>query len=216
MQQHKILDVALGTPGDEFGYCVSTRGDYVAIGAPSDDLKGKDAGAVHIFLRVDGGWIPVIALTQVGSRSLDHFGYSLQLQPGTLIAGTPGDDIGTQLDRGSVAIFEGLCSPSDAKQREEELPTLPAVALAKEGAAVTLAPNPTMGETNVQFSLAAEQSFSIRVFDMSGRLVLSHDGQGLEGLNSFPLNLNSFATGVYVVNFQSEGLKAQKRLVVQE
>ncbi|MBC7774391.1 MAG: HYR domain-containing protein [Phycisphaerae bacterium] len=210
VQVNKIIDVALGTAGDEFGYSVSTRGDYLAVGAPSDDLRGKDAGAVHIFLREDGGWLPLIALTQQGSRNLDHFGYSLQLQPGTLIAGTPGADIGTQLDRGSVAIFEGLCSPSNIGQRESDQ------SVAAATADLILAPNPTIGEINVQFALSADQAFSIRVLGMSGKLVMSREGQGQKGENTFPLNLTGFAAGVYVVDFQSEGLKGQKRLVVQQ
>ena len=64
--------------------------------------------------------------------------------------------------------------------------------------------------------MPAEQAFSIRAYDMSGRLVLSHDGIGQEGMNAFPLNLTNFADGVYVVDFQSEGLNEQKRLVVQK
>lgn len=209
VQQNKILDVANGTHGDEFGYCVSMRGDYLAVGAPADDLRGKDAGAVHIFLREDGGWIPMIALTQQGSRNSDYFGRSLQLQPGVLIAGTPGDDIGTQLDRGSAAIFEGLCSPSQTTQRDEEKQAL-------TEASISLSPNPTSGLTNVAFELPEEQAFSIRAYDMSGRMVLSHDGMAVAGANSYAINMGNFADGVYIVEFRTEEIKVQKRLVVQK
>ncbi|HLP96249.1 MAG TPA: HYR domain-containing protein [Saprospiraceae bacterium] len=209
VQQTKILDVANGTLGDEFGFCVSMRGDYLAVGAPSDDLRGKDAGAVHIFLREDGGWIPMIALTQQGARNSDYFGRSLQLQPGTLIAGTPGDDIATQLDRGSAAIFEGLCSPSHSGQREEVKQLL-------TEANISLLPNPTTGIAQITFEMPQEQSFSIRAYDMSGRMVLSHDGMAVAGANSYVINMGNFADGIYLVEYQTEGTMVQKRLAVQK
>ena len=45
VQQNKILNVANGTHGDEFGFCVSMRGDFRAVGDPSDDPRGKDVGS---------------------------------------------------------------------------------------------------------------------------------------------------------------------------
>lgn len=207
IQQQKIIDVATGNPGDAFGYCVSIRGDYVAVGAPMDDLRGKDAGAVHIFLREDGGWLPLIALTQNGSRNDDHFGQSLQLQPGSLIAGTPGDDISTRIDQGSAGIFEGLCSTSQREQTS---------AIVNRNNPLTLTPNPTTNETSIQFVLPIEQPVHIRVFDPSGRLVKNLEENGQVGKNVYNMNFAGLAAGVYFIDIQSKDLNGQKRLVVQK
>jgi hypothetical protein len=102
-------------------------------------------------------------------------------------------------------------SPSHTSQRDEE-----AQQQMLAESTISLSPNPTTGLTNVAFELPAEQPFSIRAYDMSGRLVLSHDGMAVEGAKSYSLNLGNFADGVYLIDFQSEGYKAQKRLVVQK
>ncbi len=77
-------------------------------------------------------------------------------------------------------------------------------------------PNPTSGEATVAFELPLEQAFVVRVFDMAGRLVYSRSDIGVVGENSQALSLGGIAAGVYIVDFQSDDLKAQKRLVVQE
>jgi len=77
-------------------------------------------------------------------------------------------------------------------------------------------PNPTSGDVAVAFELPAEQPVWIRVFDLQGRLILSHQDLGLEGENTYWLGLKGLASGMYIVDFQSEDLKGQKRLVVQE
>lgn len=78
-----------------------------------------------------------------------------------------------------------------------------------------LFPNPTSGETTAAFALPADQAYLLRIFDLSGRLIYHREGDG-EGENNEPILLGGIAAGVYIVDFQSEGLKAQKRLVVQE
>ncbi|MBK6996390.1 MAG: T9SS type A sorting domain-containing protein [Lewinellaceae bacterium] len=77
-------------------------------------------------------------------------------------------------------------------------------------------PNPTSGDVAVAFELSAEQPVLIRVFDLQGRLILSHQDLGLEGENTYWLGLKGLTPGMYIVDFQSEDLKGQKRLVVQE
>jgi hypothetical protein len=76
-------------------------------------------------------------------------------------------------------------------------------------------PNPTAGATTVAFNLPTEQSFALRVFDLSGRLVMERHGEGFEGENAIRLESGSLSQGLYILDFQSERLKAQKRLVVQ-
>jgi hypothetical protein len=77
-------------------------------------------------------------------------------------------------------------------------------------------PNPTSGETNVAFELPVEQEFEIRVFDLAGRLIYNSLNVGAPGVNIQSLRLNGIAAGVYILDFQSDDLKAQKRLIIQE
>ena len=78
-----------------------------------------------------------------------------------------------------------------------------------------LFPNPTSGEATMAFELPAEQAFSFRIFDTSGRMIYSREDIGFEGENILPLRMDDLAPGVYMVDFQSEHLKVQKRLVLQ-
>jgi len=86
----------------------------------------------------------------------------------------------------------------------------------KEAANLSLFPNPTAGEANIQFELPVIQPFVIQILDMEGRMVLSHEGLGMEGENIYALRSEHFVPGVYVVYFQSGDLKSQKRLVIQK
>jgi hypothetical protein len=78
-----------------------------------------------------------------------------------------------------------------------------------------LFPNPTSGEATMAFELPAEQTFSFRIFDTSGRMIYSREDIGFEGENIIPLHMDDLAPGVYMLDFQSKNLKVQKRLVLQ-
>lgn len=83
-------------------------------------------------------------------------------------------------------------------------------------AGMTLFPNPTSGEVTMTFQLPAGQTFWIGVYDTSGRLIYSHEDMGPAGENALPVQLTGIAPGLYLLDFQSESLKSQKRLVIQE
>ena len=65
------------------------------------------------------------------------------------------------------------------------------------------------------FELPAEQAFSFRIFDTSGRMIYSREDIGVEGENLMPLQMGDLMPGIYLVDFQSDNLKVQKRLVLQ-
>jgi len=76
-------------------------------------------------------------------------------------------------------------------------------------------PNPSNGEATMTFQLPTEQAFSFRIFDLTGRMVYSREDLGVEGENTMPLHLNGLLPGVYLIDFQSDNWKVQKRLVLQ-
>ena len=77
-------------------------------------------------------------------------------------------------------------------------------------------PNPTQGSATLAFQLPAEQTFVLRIFDTAGRMVYNQKGLGMEGENILPLRLEGIASGVYLIDLQSDNWMVQKRLMVQE
>jgi hypothetical protein len=81
---------------------------------------------------------------------------------------------------------------------------------------LSLFPNPTTGDVTLQFDLPADQEFGVMVFDLSGRLVYNLKSMGVEGENTLPIRLSGVASGIYLLDFQTDAVKSHVRLVVQE
>jgi hypothetical protein len=81
---------------------------------------------------------------------------------------------------------------------------------------LTVFPNPTTGDVNLTFELPGEQTFFVRTFDLSGRLVYSHAATGVRGQNYLPVRFEGILPGIYLLDFQSETIKSITRLIVQE
>ncbi|MEM9378469.1 MAG: hypothetical protein AAGB93_00875 [Planctomycetota bacterium] len=70
------------------GYRVAIDGDRAALGVYGDRTNGNGAGAVCVFERTPGGWLPVQqVLPQRGTR-FAHFSFSLLLDGDLLVAGS--------------------------------------------------------------------------------------------------------------------------------
>lgn len=76
-------------------------------------------------------------------------------------------------------------------------------------------PNPNAGQANIAFKLPAEQQYVLRIFDLTGRLMLQETALGTEGENMLLLDMNAFADGLYFVEFISGKIKNQVQMVVQ-
>jgi len=75
---------------DNFGWAVGVSGDWVAVGAPKDDDRGLDAGALYLFHRNQGGpnlWGQVKKITVADGAPGDFFGTSLSLNQEQLLVG---------------------------------------------------------------------------------------------------------------------------------
>ncbi|MBC7778037.1 MAG: T9SS type A sorting domain-containing protein, partial [Phycisphaerae bacterium] len=80
---------------------------------------------------------------------------------------------------------------------------------------LTLYPNPTAGDAMIDFELTEDQSVALRVFDLTGRMVLNQNLEGAKGSNQSRLEMATMPNGVYVVEIQAGDARKQKRLVVQ-
>jgi Secretion system C-terminal sorting domain len=60
-------------------------------------------------------------------------------------------------------------------------------------------PNPTDARVTVQFATKNEAPVTIRIVDLTGRLVLEQQTEAAAGINEIPVNMQTLATGVYNV-----------------
>ena len=76
-------------------------------------------------------------------------------------------------------------------------------------------PNPTNDHVTVSFNAESEESYTFRLMDVTGRIILSENYTSVTGENQYQLNLFTIAKGVYTVILQNGNAVMQKKLVVQ-
>ena len=67
---------------DWLGKSVGVEGDFVVVGAPYDDERVSDGGAIHVFRYTGGAWVPDTIFGAASGTSNTKLGYS-----GTAISG---------------------------------------------------------------------------------------------------------------------------------
>jgi uncharacterized repeat protein (TIGR01451 family) len=104
-----------GAVGDRFGAAVVNSGNYIIVGAPGDDEKGTDAGAIYIFERNLGGanqWGLLHKRMAPDGSAGDLFGTSINFSADRVIVGAPGNDEKGN-DAGAAYIFERNLGAAD-------------------------------------------------------------------------------------------------------
>src|SRR5690606_29850421 len=109
MSQVQIGQDIVGDALDDFcGYSVvlSSYGNIVAVGAPSNDGNGVDSGQVRVYEEIAGNWVQ-IGQDIEGKSAGDQNGFSVALSSfGNIVAiGAPFND-GSGTDSGSVRVYE--------------------------------------------------------------------------------------------------------------
>ena len=94
----------------------------------------------------------------------------------------------------------------------EENPT----GVTDELAALSVYPNPTSGKVTLSFNSAGNIKYSIRVFDVTGRVMIIESISAVVGYNTKEINLENVAKGIYMVSIQSEGMEAKTLRIVVE
>ncbi len=75
-------------------------------------------------------------------------------------------------------------------------------------------PNPTNGQTNVNYTLANESAVSIKVVDVTGKVVYtSNQGSQVAGNHKVSFDASSFTNGVYYVTINTDGTQVTKKLI---
>jgi hypothetical protein len=87
-------------------------------------------------------------------------------------------------------------------------------------AAVTVTPNPTLGQIRLIFDIPPMTPYAIKLFDCAGRQVYETNGVGMEGIESVRLDLRDHGNerlrpGVYFYQIQSGSTTASGKLVLR-
>ncbi|MBC7934949.1 MAG: hypothetical protein H7Y86_06280 [Rhizobacter sp.] len=103
--KQKIYDLA-GELSDQFGNAVAIAGNYIVIGCASDNVGAvSNQGSVSIYRNNGTSWVFMQKLTDASGAAADLFGSSIAIFGNSIIAGSPGDDVGTSIDEGSASIY---------------------------------------------------------------------------------------------------------------
>ena len=88
------LTASNGHADDGFGNSVEVDGNTAVVGAYLDDRDNaaRDTGSTYVFARKLGVWSQTLNLAGPGPDQNDRLGYSVAVDDGTLLAGTPQDD----------------------------------------------------------------------------------------------------------------------------
>ncbi|MBL8873046.1 MAG: DUF642 domain-containing protein, partial [Planctomycetaceae bacterium] len=89
--------------GGDFGYSVAISGDTLLVGAPGDNERGFNAGAVYVFGRSGSSWSQQAKIVGSTTTSGNRFGTSVAISNDKLVVGQPGTNSGT--DSNETAFF---------------------------------------------------------------------------------------------------------------
>jgi hypothetical protein len=93
---------------DWFGLAVALApdGNTALIGSPADDVNAHvDQGSAYVFTRSGTTWIQQTSLVAPDGDAGDSFGYAVALEGNTALIGAAFDDVGSNVDQGSIYVF---------------------------------------------------------------------------------------------------------------
>lgn len=100
--QQKATGLAADT---ELGHSVEIDGDWLVVGAQSEDGQNPDGGGVFVYRRSGATWTLFQQLDADDEETLDRFGYDVAIDGTTIVVGARmDDDMG--LNSGSAYVFE--------------------------------------------------------------------------------------------------------------
>ena len=103
-QEAKLLP-SDGAVEDFFGRSVSISGDYIVVGAESDDDNGNLSGSAYVFKRTGTSWAQEAKLLPSDGAAGDRFGRSGSISGDYIVVGAESDDDNGNLS-GSAYVFK--------------------------------------------------------------------------------------------------------------
>ena len=78
-------------------------------------------------------------------------------------------------------------------------------------------PNPANLSTTISYELTKETQVAVNVSDITGKSVYSNDfGKMSLGKHLLDINTDSMSNGIYIVNFEANGITTSQKLVVKK
>jgi hypothetical protein len=106
IQQQKLI-AGDGGSFDLFGYAVAISGSTMVLGAYKDDVGSNvDQGSAYVFERQGDQWVEKAKLTASDGAAADEFGVATAIAGKTIVVSARGDDVGGNVEQGSVYVFE--------------------------------------------------------------------------------------------------------------
>lgn len=90
-------------PGGQLGYSMAIDGPYTVIGAPYQDVSGRDSGAVKVFNSTTGALL--FALSDPSPAAGTYFGSAVAISGTRVIVGSPYDHTGADY-AGSAHVYD--------------------------------------------------------------------------------------------------------------
>ena len=110
--QQQKLTADDGMWDSRFGSTVALSSDSLVVGAPNHFTTGDlGLGAAYVFA-FTGSWVLQETFNTVGGAANECFGHAVALSGDTVMAGAPGSENLTQLNRGSVYAFVRPACPA--------------------------------------------------------------------------------------------------------
>lgn len=96
-------------PLDRFGESIAMQDSTLLVGAPGDDGRSLDAGALYVFEKVAGSWTGIEKLQMpAGVQEGTEFAISVAISGDYAIVGAPNVDLAGAPDGGVVYFFERI------------------------------------------------------------------------------------------------------------
>ncbi len=116
--QQQRLTADDGAATDRFGRSVAISGNTVVVGASFGDIGGNaEQGAAYIYVHSGSTWSQQQKLTANDGAANDFFSFSVTISGDTVVVGSVVDDIGGNIDQGSVYVFARNGSTWNQKQK---------------------------------------------------------------------------------------------------
>ncbi|HRE24226.1 MAG TPA: T9SS type A sorting domain-containing protein, partial [Bacteroidia bacterium] len=80
---------------------------------------------------------------------------------------------------------------------------------------INVYPNPANDMVNISYQSTTTELIKVSMMDYSGKLVINQNVQVTSGMNNYTLDVSKMASGVYMLNIQSESGNMQRKLIKQ-
>jgi len=203
-------------------YAGAPYNEIVQIKAPSDtviDTLGQTIPATIVWIKIiDFVGLPNSIMYQCDTANCTWSGGSNGC---ALFTGTPSQaDIGLHvIDIKATGYVDiGIFQIEDTIEFTMELNVLPAQGIDEyiSSSSVNVSPNPFSVDATLTFQAMKREAYTLKMLDMTGRVVQVISGKTNPGANSIKLNREGLPDGLYFYNLEVQGHSVSGRMVVAD